>query len=124
MRVLLDTHALLWALSDDQRLSASARAVILDPTSEVLVSVVSAWEMATKSALGKLQVPNDLEQVIAEAGFLQRLVLFEDCARLSSLAPLHRDPFDRMLVCQALQDGMPIVTRDDMIQKYPVQTIW
>jgi PIN domain nuclease of toxin-antitoxin system len=124
VRVLLDTHALLWALSNDARLSPTARRVILDPANDVLVSVVSAWEMATKSALGKLRTPNNLEQVMAEAGFIQRLVLFEDCTRLRTLPHLHRDPFDRMLVCQALGEGIPIVTCDEAIPSYPVQTIW
>jgi PIN domain nuclease of toxin-antitoxin system len=65
-----------------------------------------------------------LERVIAQAGFVQRLVLFGDCERLVTLPPIHRDPFDRMLVCQALEEGIPIVTRDETIPKYSVQTIW
>lgn len=124
MRVLLDTHALLWALADDERLSSSARELIVDETNDVLVSVVSAWEIAVKRSLGKLEAPEDLESVVAEAGFLHRLILFDDCKRLSTLPPLHRDPFDRMLVCQALEEGIPIVSRDKMISRYPVQTIW
>ena len=109
MRVLLDTHALLWALADDERLSPSAREVIVDETNDVLVSVVSAWEIAVKRALGRLEAPDNLQSVVAEAGFLQRLVLFGDCKRLSKLPPIHRDPFDRMLVCQALEEGIPVV---------------
>lgn len=124
MRVLLDTHALLWALADDERLSAAARKVIVDEANDVLVSVVSAWEISVKRALGKLEAPDDLESAIAEAGFLPRLVQFGDCARLRALAPIHRDPFDRMLVCQALEEGIPIVTRDALIPSYPIQTIW
>ncbi len=124
MRVLLDTHALLWALADDERLSPSAREVIVDETNDVLVSVVSVWEIAVKRALGRLEAPDNLQSVVAEAGFLQRLVLFGDCKRLSKLPPIHRDPFDRMLVCQALEEGIPVVTLDPMIASYPVQTIW
>ncbi|MBK6581266.1 MAG: type II toxin-antitoxin system VapC family toxin [Sandaracinaceae bacterium] len=124
VRVLLDTHALLWALADDERLSPSAREVIVDETNDVLVSVVSAWEIAVKRALGRLEAPDNLQSVVAEAGFLQRLVLFGDCKRLSKLPPIHRDPFDRMLVCQALEEGIPVVTLDPMIASYPVQTIW
>ncbi len=124
MRVLLDTHTLLWALSDDERLSATARHIITDEASDVLVSVVSAWEMAVKRALGKLRSPHDLERVIVEAGFVQRLVRFGDCERLPTLPPIHRDAFDRMLVCQALEEGIPIVTRDETIPSYAVQTIW
>ena len=124
MRVLLDTHALLWALADDERLSPPAREIIVDETNDILVSVVSAWEIAVKRALGKLEAPDNLQSVVAEAGFLQRLILFGDCKRLSNLPPIHRDPFDRMLVCQALEEGIPIVTRNPMIPSYPVQTIW
>jgi PIN domain nuclease of toxin-antitoxin system len=124
VRVILDTHALLWALADDERLSESARNAIVDEANDVLVSVVSAWEMAVKRALGKLQAPGNLEGVIAEAGFTPRLVTFSDCERLATLPPLHRDPFDRMLVCQTLEDGIPIITRDETIPKYGVQTIW
>lgn len=124
MRVLLDTHALLWAVSEDERLSEIAREIVANEANDILVSVVSAWEMAVKRALGKLEAPDDLEEIIAEAGFVQRLVLFGDCQRISTLPPLHRDPFDRMLVCQALEEGIPIVTRDEIIPRYPVQTIW
>jgi len=124
VKVLLDTHALLWALSDDERLSETAHGLIIDASNEIMVSVVSAWEMAVKQALGKLQVPTDLERVIAEAGFVQRLTTFSDCRRLATLPAIHRDPFDRMLVAQALEDGIPIVTRDETIAQYQVQTIW
>ncbi len=124
MRVLLDTHALLWALADDERLSTSAREVIVDESNDILVSVVSAWEIAVKRALGKLEAPDNLQSVVAEAGFLQRLVLFGDCKRLSKLPLIHRDPFDRMLVCQALEEGIPIVSRDPLIASYPIQTVW
>jgi PIN domain nuclease of toxin-antitoxin system len=124
VRVLLDTHAVLWALEGGDRLSSNAREVIENETNEVLVSVASAWEMAVKRALGKLNVPDDLPEAIADAGFLQRLVRFADCARLASLPTIHRDPFDRMLVSQALQDGIPLVTQDEMIARYPLQTIW
>lgn len=124
MRVLLDTHVLLWALADDERLSETARSVIIDEANDVVVSVVSAWEVAVKRALGKLKAPSNLRQVIKEAGFAERLVGFADCERLSRLPCMHRDPFDRMLVCQALEDGMPIITKDEMIGRYQVQIIW
>jgi PIN domain nuclease of toxin-antitoxin system len=124
MRVLLDTHALLWALSDDERLSTSARDIIVDEANDILVSVVSGWEIALQRSIGKLQAPSDLESVIAQAGFIQRLVGFSDCERLSTLPAIHRDPFDRILVCQALEDGIPVITKDEMIARYPVSTIW
>jgi PIN domain nuclease of toxin-antitoxin system len=80
--------------------------------------------MSVKRALGKLVAPLDLEQVLADAGFTQRLVRFADCNRLSALPPIHRDPFDRMLISQALEDGISLVTKDEVISRYPLQTIW
>lgn len=124
MRVLLDTHALLWSLSGDPQLSTTARSIIEDLENEVFVSSVSAWEIAIKRALGKLEAPTELGAAVIDAGLLPRLLRFEDCERLDQLPPLHRDPFDRMLVAQALVDGMPIVTRDPAVARYPVQTIW
>ncbi|MFW5740891.1 MAG: type II toxin-antitoxin system VapC family toxin [Myxococcota bacterium] len=124
MKVLLDTHALVWALEGGDKLSPKARQLIESEANEVLASVVSGWEIAVKRALGKLRVPAGLSEAISDAGFIQRLVRFPDCERLASLPPIHRDPFDRMLVCQALEDGIPLVTRDEVIARYPLQTIW
>jgi len=124
MRVLLDTHALLWALEGSDALSITARETIVSLQNEVLVSSASAWEIAIKCALGKLEAPGELGAAIDEAGFVRRLIGFEDCEKLQSLPPHHRDPFDRMLVSQALVDGIPIVTRDPWISRYGVQVVW
>jgi PIN domain nuclease of toxin-antitoxin system len=124
MRVLLDTHALLWALDGSENLSELARHTILTRENEVLVSSVSGWEIAIKRALGKLDAPRELGAAIDDAGFVRRLIRFEDCEKLEALPAHHRDPFDRMLVAQALVDGVPVVTRDPWIARYGVQTIW
>ena len=124
MILLLDTHALIWALEDSPRLSATARAAIADGKNQVLVSVASGWEIAIKRALGRLDTPDDLEEAIDAAGFDKRLVTFADARRLGSLPAHHRDPFDRMLVAQALQDGVPIVSYDPQIARYQVQIVW
>lgn len=124
MRVLLDTHAVLWALEGSNALSEVARQTIVSLENEVLVSSASAWEIAIKRTLGKLDAPQALGAAIDEAGFVRRLIRFEDCEKLIDLPPHHRDPFDRMLVSQALVDGIPVVTRDPWIKKYGVQTIW
>lgn len=124
MRVLLDTHALLWALEGSENLSELARHTISTLENEVLVSSVSGWEIAIKRALGKLDAPRELGAAIDDAGFMRRLIRFEDTEKLEALPPHHRDPFDRMLVAQALVDGVPIVTRDPWIARYGVQTIW
>ena len=124
MIVLLDTHALIWALEDSPRLSQRARETIIDPANHVLVSAASGWEIAIKQALGKLSTPDDLEQAMDAAGFAQRAITFADALILRALPVHHRDPFDRMLVAQALHDGVPIVTCDPLIARYQVQIIW
>ena len=124
MGVLLDTHALLWALEGGDSLSAKARDTVLDLSNEILVSAASAWEISIKRALGKLEAPPNLAEAIQDAGFLPRNIHFADCAQVGQLPEHHRDPFDRMLVSQALVDGVPIVTCDAHIRLYGVQTIW
>ena len=123
MIVLLDTHALLWALHDGP-LSATARDIIEDASNTVLVSVVSAWEMAIKRALGRLETPDDLEAAMIDAGFLKRLVTFGDVRKLAALPALHKDPFDRMLIAQAMSEGVPLVSKDPEVARYPIQVIW
>lgn len=124
MKALLDTHALLWALEDSSELSPTAREVIVSLENEVLVSSVSAWEIAIKTALGKLEAPAAVSSAVDDAGFIRRVIRFEDCEKLAELPHHHRDPFDRMLVAQALVDGIPVITRDALIRQYPIQTIW
>lgn len=124
MIVLLDTHALLWALDASPRLSATARDVIEDTGNIILVSVVSAWEIEIKKVLGRLDAPDDLETAIEAAGFLKRLVTFADVGYLGALPAHHKDPFDRMLVAQAIAEGVPLVSSDPQIARYPIQVIW
>lgn len=124
MIVLLDTHALIWALEASPRLSTTARDVIEDTGNTILVSVVSAWEIEIKKALGRLAAPDDLDDVIEAAGFFKRLVTFTDVRHLGTLPAHHRDPFDRMLVAQALGEGAPLVSSDPQIARYPIQVIW
>ena len=120
MRLLLDTHALLWWLADSVELSAEAREQIADGANEVVVSAASAWEMAIKQATGKLRVPDDLASTV-EASFLVQLpITFEHSFRAGSLPPHHQDPFDRMLIAQALVEGLTIVTRDPRFEPYGV----
>ena len=124
MIVLLDTHALIWAIEDSRRLSAAARSIIVDAHNIVLASAISGWEIAIKKAVGRLSAPDDLEEAIEAAGFTKRSITFADARRVGGLPAHHRDPFDRMLVAQALEDAVPILTRDPAIVRYGVQTIW
>ena len=123
MRLLLDTHALLWALSEPQSLASEARERLERAESTVLVSVVSAWEMEIKRALGKLDVPDDLLQQMKRHRFLELPVHIRHVQRLRKLPSLHHDPFDRMLVAQALTDDLTLVTRDRRILAYPVKSL-
>jgi PIN domain nuclease of toxin-antitoxin system len=122
--VLLDTHALLWALEGGRKLSSAARNAIEDAGNVVLASSASAWEIVVKKALGKLSAPDDLELAVEAAGFTKRTITFADAHRVGTLPAHHRDPFDRILVAQALGDGVPIVSADAQIARYGVAVIW
>lgn len=128
MRLLLDTHALLWWFTDDARLSAKARKLILDEGNEILVSAASAWEVSTKFSLGKLSEVSDLlarfEELVAADGFKHLAVNYRHALRAGSYAMPHRDPFDRMLAAQAELEGVPLVTLDTAFADFPVRRVW
>lgn len=124
MRLLLDTHALIWALEDSDQLSDRARELIVDVENQILVSAASAIEIAIKRSLQKLEAPDDLLLAIDATGFIPITIDFATAERLASLPLHHRDPFDRLLIAQALTEGVPIVTRDPAFGAYPVSTIW
>jgi PIN domain nuclease of toxin-antitoxin system len=117
---LLDTHALLWWLEDNPQLGAGAREVVADPASVVFVSAVSVWEIAIKRAIGKLRAPDGLTDRIDDAGFERLPVGFDHAERVGSLPLHHGDPFDRLLVAQALVEGATLVTSDRLIEAYDV----
>lgn len=124
MRLLLDTHILLWWLADDPALSAAARTAIGDPPSEVFVSAASAWEIAIKHALGRLEFPiAQMVTILDEAGFTPLGIAMQHGVIAGALPPHHNDPFDRMLVAQAQHEGMTIVTADTMIRRYAVAVL-
>jgi PIN domain nuclease of toxin-antitoxin system len=117
VRVLLDTHPLLWALSAPARLPPAARRLIQG--ADVYVSAASIWEISIKAALGKLTAdPNEVLAALEPAGFLSLPVTGDHAARVASLPPLHRDPFDRLLVAQALTEPMRLVTNDPWLGRY------
>jgi PIN domain nuclease of toxin-antitoxin system len=123
VRLLLDTHALLWALSKPDSLAPLARRRLEQAESTLFVSAVSAWEMEIKRALGKLDTPDDLPKQMQRHRMLELPVHLRHVERLRKLPPLHRDPFDRLLVAQALADDLTIVTRDERILAYPVKCL-
>lgn len=123
MNLLLDTHALLWWLDDNPTLSAEARDAIVDGRNLVFVSAVVIWEVRIKQSLGKLQLPSNFREVLDSQAFDELPLTVDHAHRLAELPPLHRDPFDRMLVAQAIAERLTIVTRDPDIARYPVRTL-
>jgi len=125
---LLDTCTFLWSVEGGAAISELARAALADPANDVYLSSVSAWEIAVKHALGRLPLPEPPGKYVPSqrrARGIEPLALDEEAAlHLSRLPPVHRDPFDRMLVCQALVAGLTMVTPDPDIARYPVRTLW
>ncbi len=127
MKLLLDTHIFLWYISGDVKLAASTRDIIRDPQTAVYLSVASVWEAIVKYQLGKLPLPQPAAQYLPqqrERHKLTSLPLDEaSVARLETLPGLHRDPFDRMLICQSLEHQLSIATVDPVLRAYPVTVL-
>lgn len=127
MKILLDTHIFLWFISGDIKLSTDIRDAIRAPDNEVYLSAISVWEAIVKYQLGKLPLPEHPETYLPKQRDLHQiasLALDESMViQLAKLPPLHRDPFDRMLICQALQNGLTIATVDPAVRAYPVSVI-
>ena len=122
--MLVDTHALLWWLSDDAALSPAAREALADPANEPFVSAVSVWEIATKRSLGKLTAPEDLPDLIVDEGFSWLPITPLHAWQVRALPVHHRDPFDRLLVAQAISEQLPIITADARFNDYGVEVRW
>ena len=128
MRLLLDTHLLLWAAGPSPRLSSRARRLIEDPDNELLASAASLWEIAIKSALRRPNFPVDaslLRRNLLNNGYEELAVTGEHAVAVANLPPLHRDPFDRMLVAQSIVEGIMLLTSDPLVAQYsaPVQRV-
>lgn len=128
MRLLLDTCAFLWFQADSPQLSPIARAQILDLGNEAYLSVVSVWEIARKYALGRLSLPSHPSALIPavrkDSGIASLSLTEADALAAEKLQLFHKDPFDRMLIAQALMGGLAIVTSDRAFEPYPVRVIW
>ena len=128
MRVLLDSHTLLWWLTGDPRLSRRALQVIEETANSIAVSAASVWEIAIKAAKGKLKLPPGAEGRIrdemASAGFIQLPVTWDHAFAVRSLNAHHLDPFDRLLIAQSRIEGLTIVTNDRLLRRYDVDCLW
>ena len=128
MKLLLDTHAFLWWVDGTRAIGRRARAAVSDPDNEVLFSIASCWELAIKLSLGKLRLTQSLDRFIPEQlthnGFSLLDVELRHVVRVADLPFRHRDPFDRLLVAQALEDELAVVSADRVFRKYGVTTLW
>lgn len=123
MRILLDTHVVLWTLAGSTRIEP-VRDVILSPDSHIYVSAASWWELAIKIGIGKLQAElAELRQAAKDSGFIELPVTGEHTEALLQLAPIHKDPFDRLLVAQAITEPMKLITADDKLASYS-ELVW
>jgi len=122
MKLLLDTHLLLWAAGSPNRLSAAARKLIGNQATELLFSAASIWEVAIKRGLGRSDFQADprlLRRGLLDNGYSELPILSDHVVALDSLPPIHRDPFDRLLVAQATVEGITLLTADSVVAKYP-----
>jgi PIN domain nuclease of toxin-antitoxin system len=128
MNVLIDTHAVLWWLAEDKQLSGAARRILQSPSHRRFVSLVTLWEIAIKMSSGRLPTKaltlREIADTLAEQEFVLLPVRLGDLLRLAQLPEIHRDPFDRLLIAQALEEGAALLTADAAIERYPVRTIW
>lgn len=128
MKLLLDTCAFLWIVSGGDDLSKESRKLFSDPSNEVYLSSVSVWEIVVKHSLGRLPLPEPPWSFVIKyrkSHGIQPLALDEDAVlQLPRLPELHKDPFDRMIICQAIAHGLALLTPDTLISQYPVRTVW
>jgi PIN domain nuclease of toxin-antitoxin system len=123
MKLLLDTHILLWWLTQDRKLSQTETAIITDPDNLIFVSAATAWEIAVKKMIGKLEAPDDLPAALAANNFLELPISIAHSQKLYQLPLHHHDPFDRIMVAQAMSEDLTFMTRDTKIALYDIKII-
>jgi PIN domain nuclease of toxin-antitoxin system len=128
VRLLLDTHALIWWLAGDPLLSANAKAAVLDPANEVFVSAASAWEIATKFLIGKLPhagaLAGNVRDALANQGFLELPITVQHGQAAGNLPGPHRDPFDRMLIAQTTLADLVLLSNEAVFDRYGIRRLW
>jgi PIN domain nuclease of toxin-antitoxin system len=127
-RMLLDTHSFLWFVTEDAKLSAVAERLIADAANEPILSAACVWEIAIKVSIGRLPIPAPIESFIPEQLRINRISLLpielKHLFEITRMPLHHRDPFDRMLIAQAIVEGLPVVGADPAFDKYPIQRLW
>jgi PIN domain nuclease of toxin-antitoxin system len=128
VRLLLDTHAFIWWMQDDARLSTGARTLLRDRANDVFVSIASIWEIAIKVGVGRLRMPGELRvfltDQVARIGLPLLPIAFEHVVAVHALPQHHRDPFDRLLIAQCRQERLALVSRDGKLAAYDVELVW
>jgi len=128
MRVLVDTHAFLWAAAETGRLSGRARSILEDPANELFFSAASAYEIAVKAAKGHLTLPDEAGHYLATRlpalGMTELAITARHASAAAALPAIHADPWDRLLVAQARLEGLSVLTSDRLVRRYDVETIW
>ena len=127
MNLIVDTHALIWFLTDNKKLPTKAKQIIENKENNCFVSIATYWEIGIKNSIGRLALNVDLEtifQIIEETGFEILLITTQQILRNSRLEFHHQDPFDRIIIAQSLTENMPIITKDGEFEKYEVSLIW
>jgi PIN domain nuclease of toxin-antitoxin system len=123
LKLLLDTHILIWWLATDSKLSSTEINIITDPDNIIFVSAATSWEIAVKKMIGKLDAPDDLPTALAANDFLELPITIKHTQYLYQLPPHHNDPFDRIMIAQAISDSLVFLTRDSKVLLYPVKTL-
>jgi len=122
-QLLLDTHVLIWWLTDSPMLGKIAKQEIANPANKVYVSAISSWEISIKKAIGKLMAPDNISQIVEQKGFIELPIHLSHGDAAGLLPAYHNDPFDRMLIAQAQTEGMILVTKDRAIFQYNIQVL-
>lgn len=128
MKYLLDTHTLLWIVNDDARLGDNAKRIFLNEDIEIFTSISSIWEMAIKTSLNKLELPGSLSEFVQNHIRENKInilsIELNHLFQLENLPYYHRDPFDRLIIAQAIAENIPVLSRDSAFDDYPIQRIW
>jgi PIN domain nuclease of toxin-antitoxin system len=124
VRLLADTHAALWLLSEDERLSPTAEQMLTDAANEVMLSAAVVWEVAIKRSLGKLDAPDGFAGLLLDGGAVPLAISIEHARAVRSLPWHHRDPFDRLLVAQAAHEDAALISSDERLHAYDVRVVW